>query len=94
MRTPDTVFDNPPERPSKSQRKREMHQLQELGAQLALLSPERLARLPISERLQDALEALRPIRSREARRRQLQYVGRVMRREDEEAIAAALAQLG
>jgi len=81
------------DRPSKSQRKREMQWLQGLGERLAALAPEALPPLPLSDRLRAALDELRRIRSREARRRQLQYIGRVMRSEDGEAIAAALERL-
>jgi ribosome-associated protein len=82
-----------PERPSKSRCKRDMHRLQELGERLAALDPRLLPGLPLGETLQAALEELRHIRSREAHRRQLQYIGRLMRAEDGEAIAAALERL-
>jgi ribosome-associated protein len=82
-----------PEGPSKSQRKRDMHRLQQLGEQLADLTPEQWERLPLDDGLREALAELRRIHSREARRRQLQYLGRLMRDADGEAIAAALERL-
>jgi ribosome-associated protein len=82
-----------PEGPSKSQRKRDMQRLQQLGAQLADLGPEQWTRLPLEDGLRDALEELRRIPSREARRRQLQFIGRLMRDADATAIAAALERL-
>jgi ribosome-associated protein len=88
-----TPEDQPFDRPSKSQRKREMQRLQNLGEQLAALPPHSLVDLPLSEDLQAALDELRRIHSREARRRQLQFIGRLMRSEDGEAIAAGLARL-
>lgn len=76
--------------PSKSQRKRDMHALQALGEQLAGLGPERRAALDLPESLHEAIAALHTIGSREARRRQLQLIGRLMRQVDADAVRAAL----
>ena len=65
--------------PSKTQRKHEMHALQDLGLALAELDPARLATLELPERLVEAIALLRRITKHEARRRQLQYIGRLMR---------------
>jgi ribosome-associated protein len=78
---------------SKTQRKRAMHDLQALGAALAALDPAHLAAFDLPERLVDALNDLRTITRHEARRRQMQYVGRLMRDVDPEPVAAALARL-
>jgi ribosome-associated protein len=78
---------------SKTQRKREMHDLQALGAALAALDAAHLAALDLPERLADALNDLRTITRHEARRRQMQYVGRLMREVDPAPIAAAIARL-
>ncbi|HXZ54139.1 MAG TPA: ribosome biogenesis factor YjgA [Burkholderiales bacterium] len=67
------------EKPSKTQRKREMHELQALGARLAELNPEQLAAVPLPDGLRDALADLRRMTKHEARRRQMQYIGRLMR---------------
>jgi len=67
------------EKPSKTQRKREMHELQALGARLAELNPEQLAAVPLPDGLRDALANLRRMTKHEARRRQMQYIGRLMR---------------
>ncbi|HLT25185.1 MAG TPA: ribosome biogenesis factor YjgA [Zeimonas sp.] len=84
----------PDDKPSKTQRKREMHELQALGERLAALDDDEIARLPIDERLADALREARRIRSREARRRQLQFIGRLMRSVDDvDALRAALAEI-
>ena len=80
-------------RPSKSQRKKEVHALQDLGVELVALSDERLAALELPERLRDAVMEARRITAREARRRQLQYIGKLMRKVDAEPIRAALAAL-
>lgn len=64
---------------SKSQRKRDAQALQELGTQLAALSPARLARLALPAALREAVLALRTMPQHGARLRQLQYIGRLMR---------------
>jgi len=79
-------------RPSKSALKREALEAQRLGAALAQLSAERLAALDIPTELRDALLELRGTRSHEGRRRQLQYVGKLMRRSDCAPLHEALAQ--
>ena len=78
------------ERPSKSQRKRDMHELQALGAELVALPEDRLAAVDLPERLVDAVQQARHIRDFEGRRRQLQYIGKLMRTVDAEPIRAQL----
>lgn len=77
---------------SKTRRKQVMHDLQDLGAALVALDPPRLAGLDLPERLADAIALARTIRKHEARRRQLQFIGRLMRDIDPAPIAAALAR--
>lgn len=77
------------EPPSKSSRKREMQALQDLGEQLVALSPERLKKVPLPETLYEAIRAAQGFKM-EARRRQLQYVGKLMRKIDPEPIQAQL----
>ena len=79
------------ERPSKTQRKKQSHALQALGERLVALSPDKLARMPIDEPLQEAVRQAQRITSHEGRRRQLQYIGRLMRDADAQAIADAFA---
>jgi ribosome-associated protein len=79
-----------PEPPSKSARKRAMHDLQALGEALVALDPGRLATLELPERLADAIAQARTITKHEGRRRQLQYVGRLMRDVDPAQIQTAL----
>ena len=76
--------------PSKSQRKRDMLALQALGESLLPLADERLQRMPISAELIDAVRSAREIRAHEGRRRQLQYIGRLMREIDADALRAAM----
>src|SRR5690606_41842269 len=64
--------------------------VQRLGDALAALRPEQLASIPVDEKLRDAIELGRRIRSREALRRQRQLIGRLMRDADADAIRDAL----
>ena len=77
---------------SKSARKREMAALQELGESLLDLPGERLAQLPLSKRLREGLELAKKLKQREARRRQLQYIGKLMRAENHQEISAVMAR--
>lgn len=70
------------EKPSKTQRKREMHELQTLGARLVELNSEQLAAIGLPENLRDAIEFAKRTTKHEARRRQMQYIGRLMRSVD------------
>lgn len=74
------------DKPSKTQVKREMHVLLDLGKELVKLSPEKLKQLPLSEKLFDAIGDARRNTSREGRRRQIHYVGKLMRSADAVAI--------
>ncbi len=87
----------PPEsydRPSKSQRKREALALQALGETLVGLKPPQLGKLPLPDELREAVLAARQMPQRGARKRQLQYIGRLMREIDPEPIRAALGSVG
>jgi ribosome-associated protein len=75
---------------SRTRRKKEAAALQALGAELVALSAERLAAIELPERLRDAVLAARRITRFEARRRQLQYIGRLMRGVDPAPIRAQL----
>ena len=98
---PGTRSDNPPEdafihpegpfRPSKTQRKKQSHALQSLGEQLVALPEGKLMQVPLTEALRDAVLMAQRTRSREGKRRQMQYIGRLMRDADGDAIAQALA---
>ncbi|MGC2518701.1 MAG: ribosome biogenesis factor YjgA [Burkholderiales bacterium] len=70
------------ERPSKTQRKREMHELQALGERLVELNGEQLDAVALPENLRQAVREAGRITRHEARRRQLQYIGRLMREVD------------
>lgn len=76
--------------PSKSQLKRDSAALQDLGRELAELGKERLAKVPIDEDLRDAVKDYQRFTAHEAKRRQLQYIGKLMRNVDPAPIRAAL----
>ncbi len=73
---------------SKTQIKREMEALQALGKRLMALKPDISAKAPISDVLHAALRESRRITQNEASRRHLQYIGKLMRDEDEAAVTA------
>ena len=77
---------------SKSQIKREMQALRDLGVELITLPPSRLEQLPLSPQLQEAVIAARGFK-KEALRRQVQHIGGLLREEDAEAIRQALQAL-
>ena len=78
---------------SKTRRKKEMRQLQDVGAALVELSREQLARIDMPERLREAVTACQGITKHEARRRQMQWIGKLMRHVDAAPIAEQLAAL-
>jgi ribosome-associated protein len=84
------------ERPSKTQMKKASHDLQDLGEALVEMPDDRLVGLGMDESLLDAIRAYKRTRSHEGRRRQMQYVGKLMRRSDPEPLREAVAamQLG
>ncbi len=75
------------ERPSKSQLKREMTALQKMGEQLVNASADRLKRIPLPDNLREAILQCQQIKAHEGKRRQLQYIGKIMRSLDEKTIA-------
>ena len=77
--------------PSKSERKRQMHALQQLGERLVALPQAELDAINIEdERLREAVDQARRIKARGGLRRQLQFIGKLMRSIDSSAIEAAL----
>lgn len=76
--------------PSKSQRKRDMLALQALGAELVKLNKERLAQVDIPDDLREAVKEAQRIKSHGALRRQMQYIGKLMREVDPAPIQAKL----
>lgn len=81
METPDKT---------RSQIKQEIEELQKIGEQLVKLRPEQIAQIDMPEALREAVLFAQTITAREALRRQLQYIGRLMREIDPAPIQQAL----
>lgn len=80
-------------RPSKTKAKEEMDALQELGKRLVEVSNDRLKKLDIPEILADAVREAKRISSFGALRRQMQYIGKLMRDMDVEPIQEMLDEI-
>jgi len=81
-------FEQQYDRPSKSQLKREMTALQELGEELVSQPKERVKRVPMPEDVREAILECQKIKDHEGRRRQMQFVGKKMRSLEEDEVAA------
>lgn len=80
---PNSHDDNEPEEIlSKTQRKKAMHTLQAIGEQLVELDPKKIAELDLPETLVNAIQEAKRITKHEAKRRQMQYIGKLMRNID------------
>ena len=86
-----------PPTPSKTQRKAEMHAKQDVGKALVALEPARFRELAtefgLPETLVLAIGEANRVKTHEGRRRQMQYVGKLMREVETDAIAGRLAAL-
>lgn len=78
------------EGPSKSRRKADAHALQTLGTALVALNRSQLAQVDLPEALRDAVEAAQRISAHEGRRRQMQFIGKLMRTVDPAPIRAKI----
>jgi ribosome-associated protein len=78
---------------SKTDLKRESDQLQDLGEQLLTLRADLLAGLELGDKLMDALAEAKRITNFEGRRRQMQFIGKLMRLQDADTLHAAQAAL-
>lgn len=85
--------DDAAEPASKTQLKKEAQAQQELAVYLTTLKAEQLARIPLTPELAQAIADTKNIKKNEALRRHYQFLGRLMRSADHEAIAAAVASL-
>ncbi len=81
------------DRKSRTQKKNEARALQKLGEQLVDLSPEQLGGIDMPDELRKAIVVARKTKSHGARRRQLQYIGTLMRDIDPEPIRNALENI-
>ncbi len=95
----DEPEDSPPavalyqERPSKTRMKQASHELQDLGEAVVALPDDRLIGLDISETLLDAIRQYKKTRTFEGQRRQMQYIGKLMRKNEVELIRQAVTDM-
>lgn len=82
-----------PDNESKSQRKEDMLALQKVGESLIKLTEEQLATIDLPDNLLTAIQHIKSLTSNEAKRRQLQYIGKLMRQIDPESIKQALKRI-
>lgn len=78
--------------PSKTKIKKQMHDLQDIGESLVELSKEHLAELDLPDNLRDAVREVKRIKSFGAIKRQMQYIGKLMRDVDTTPILARLSE--
>lgn len=78
---------------SRTQMKKEALALQDMGEKLVRLSDEQLEQMELPSQLMDAIRDIRPMKSHGARRRQMQYIGGLMRNVDVEPIEQALLEI-
>lgn len=76
--------------PSKTKIKKQMHDLQKIGEQLAALNKDQLNELDLPENLRDAINEVKRITKFGAISRQMQYIGRLMRDVDPAPIVAKM----
>jgi ribosome-associated protein len=81
------------ERPSKTRLKQASHELQDLGEAVVALPDARLDGLEIAETLLDAIRQYKKTKTFEGRRRQMQYIGKLMRQHDIEPIRHAVTDM-
>lgn len=86
----DSQNNDTPEKPTKSALKRQMTALQKMGETIVGLPDAQLKKIPLENPLLDAVKMARSLKSHEAKRRQLQYIGKLMRNIDAEPIQIAL----
>ncbi|MFC0323807.1 ribosome biogenesis factor YjgA [Gallibacterium melopsittaci] len=77
---------------SKSEIKRDAEQLKQLGQKIVELPDNALAQIPLDEQLADAIQLARRL-SRESYRRQMQFIGKLLRQRDIEPIQSALDKI-
>lgn len=79
--------------PSRTELKRESDELQKLGESLLLLRPDLMTKLDLSEKLSDAIDQAKHITNFEGKRRQMQFIGKLMRKLDEAELSAVRSAL-
>ena len=93
MRKPKPYDHTDPRPPSRSQKKRDSAALQVLGGKLAELPESALKRLDLAPRLMEAIMDYKGLAKHEAKRRQLQFIGALMRETDADPLARAVEDM-
>ena len=78
---------------SRTDMKRESDELQKLGEDLLMLRPEIIAKLDLSEKLKDAVVEAKRITNFEGKRRQMQFIGKLMRKIEPEVLGTVRTAL-
>jgi ribosome-associated protein len=89
MKGKENIFEEP-ELVSKSQRRRDALEIKSLAHELINLGQSKLGQVPLDEMVRSAIMEARKMNSNGARKRQLQYVAKLLRRDDPEPILLAL----
>jgi ribosome-associated protein len=79
--------------PSRAQLKRETQELRDMGEQLVLLAKSQLEKITLDDSLKAAIKEARRLKNLDARRRQLQYIGKLLRNIDVTDIKHSLEKL-
>jgi ribosome-associated protein len=79
--------------PSRSQLKRENQELRDMGEQLVLLAKSNLEKITLDDSLKAAIKEARRLKNLDARRRQIQYIGKLLRKIDTTEIKHSLEKL-
>ncbi len=79
--------------PSKSQLKRDSQALQNMGGLLVDMTEGKLQKFDLPDNLREAIYEARRLKSREAKRRHLQYIGKIMRTIDTDIIQHTLDKM-
>jgi len=90
QRYTDEDFESLDGRASRTEQKKAVQRMAALGEQLAQLNKKQIQKLPVDERLIDALLEIQNISAHEARRRQFLRIGKLLRNEDETVILSYL----
>ena len=79
--------------PTKSQLKRENQELRDMGEQLVLLAKSHMEKISLDDHLREAIEEARRLKNYDARRRQIQYISKILRKIDTTKIKLSLEKL-
>ncbi len=88
------MTEEPTDKPSKSARKRRLHELQQISSALLQFSDSQLKKLPLTEPLQEAVREGKRLKAPAALQRHYQFLGRLLDEADSDELLAAIGTLG